>query len=128
MFRPEVDLVAELCWLELLRSEDDVAARVLHVVSRHVPRKGKITFGKIGQLTRCVGGEGLRIQHKHTYGSEYNVADFEVIYYRMDPVYKVTLGKVLEPVMKILHGRDQSFKLDQVKKDKLHVRLHQELF
>ncbi len=46
MFKPEVDLVAELCWFELLCAEDDVAARVLHVVSRHVPRKGKITSGK----------------------------------------------------------------------------------
>jgi len=26
MFKPEVDLVAELCWLELLGAEDDVAA------------------------------------------------------------------------------------------------------
>jgi hypothetical protein len=46
MFKPEVDLVAELCWLELLGAEDNVAARVLHVVSRHIPWKGKITFGK----------------------------------------------------------------------------------
>jgi hypothetical protein len=46
MFKPEVDLVAELCWLELLGAEDDVAARVLHVVSRHIPRKENITYGK----------------------------------------------------------------------------------
>ena len=62
MLRPEVDLVAELCWFELLGAEDDVTARVLHVVSRHVPRKGKITFGKIEQLTKCVGGKRLPVR------------------------------------------------------------------
>ena len=37
----EVDLSAELGWLELLRPEDDVAGRVLHLVPGYVPVEGE---------------------------------------------------------------------------------------
>jgi hypothetical protein len=34
---PEVDLMAKLCWFELLGAQDHMTAGVLHVISRDIP-------------------------------------------------------------------------------------------
>lgn len=47
----EVNLAGKLIWLELLRAQDHVAGRVLHVVTRYIPRRARTNQRVVRRLS-----------------------------------------------------------------------------